>query len=161
MEHSGWLVLLLAMIGHTRLSYEVIPFPYQTKILMNNIHSQDKTCHFVEIKTVMFNLCTTVLWRKLFQAEGVVLNWLLLLIAIMIMFWLSLQKCEKLAISHIHSRHDRIVTLRSVCNAMRTYNVLTIPSAIVKAMKLKDGESLRIYTDGEKLYIDRFEEPTI
>jgi hypothetical protein len=26
---------------------------------------------------------------------------------------------------------------------------------------LKKGESLRIYIDGEKLYVDRFEEPTI
>ena len=26
---------------------------------------------------------------------------------------------------------------------------------------LKKGESLRIYTDGEKIYVDRFEEPTI
>jgi hypothetical protein len=28
-------------------------------------------------------------------------------------------------------------------------------------MKLKKGESLRIYTDGEKIYVDRFEEPTL
>jgi hypothetical protein len=29
----------------------------------------------------------------------------------------------------------------------------------VEAMKLKKGESLRIYTDGEKIHVDRFEEP--
>jgi hypothetical protein len=39
--------------------------------------------------------------------------------------------------------------------------IVTIPKKLVEAMKLKTGESLRIYTDGEKLYIDRFEEPTI
>ena len=39
--------------------------------------------------------------------------------------------------------------------------IITIPKKLVEAMKLKDGESLRIYTDGERLYIDRFEEPTI
>ena len=39
--------------------------------------------------------------------------------------------------------------------------IITIPKKIVEAMKLKKGESLRIYTDGEKIYVDRFEEPTI
>jgi hypothetical protein len=39
--------------------------------------------------------------------------------------------------------------------------IITIPKKIVEAMKLKKGESLRIYTDGEKIYVDRFEEPTL
>ena len=39
--------------------------------------------------------------------------------------------------------------------------IVTIPKRLVEAMKLEDGESLRIYTDGDRLYIDRFEEPTI
>jgi bifunctional DNA-binding transcriptional regulator/antitoxin component of YhaV-PrlF toxin-antitoxin module len=39
--------------------------------------------------------------------------------------------------------------------------IITIPKKIVEAMKLKKGESLRIYTDGEKIYVDRFEGPTI
>jgi bifunctional DNA-binding transcriptional regulator/antitoxin component of YhaV-PrlF toxin-antitoxin module len=39
--------------------------------------------------------------------------------------------------------------------------IITIPKKLVEAMKLKDDESLRIYTDGERLYIDRFEEPEI
>jgi hypothetical protein len=28
-------------------------------------------------------------------------------------------------------------------------------------MKLRKGEQLRIHTDDEKIYLDRFEEPTI
>jgi hypothetical protein len=39
--------------------------------------------------------------------------------------------------------------------------IITIPKKLVEAMKLKDSESPRIYTDGERLYIDRFEEPEI
>jgi bifunctional DNA-binding transcriptional regulator/antitoxin component of YhaV-PrlF toxin-antitoxin module len=39
--------------------------------------------------------------------------------------------------------------------------IITIPKKIVESMKLKKGESLRIYTDGEKIYVDRFEEPTL
>jgi len=39
--------------------------------------------------------------------------------------------------------------------------IVTIPKKLVEAMKLKKGESLRIYTDGEKLYLDRFETPEI
>jgi AbrB family looped-hinge helix DNA binding protein len=35
--------------------------------------------------------------------------------------------------------------------------IITIPKKIVEAMELKKGEDLRIYTDGEKIYIDRFE----
>jgi hypothetical protein len=39
--------------------------------------------------------------------------------------------------------------------------IVTIPKKLVEAMKIQKGESLRIYTDGERLYLDRFEEPTI
>jgi bifunctional DNA-binding transcriptional regulator/antitoxin component of YhaV-PrlF toxin-antitoxin module len=39
--------------------------------------------------------------------------------------------------------------------------IVTIPKKIVEAMKLKDSEILRIYTDKEKLYVDRLAEPTI
>lgn len=36
--------------------------------------------------------------------------------------------------------------------------IITIPKDIVSAMKIKKGENLRIYTDGDKIYIDRFQE---
>jgi hypothetical protein len=36
--------------------------------------------------------------------------------------------------------------------------IITIPKDIVRAMKIKKGENLRLYTDGEKIYIDRFQE---
>jgi hypothetical protein len=39
--------------------------------------------------------------------------------------------------------------------------VVTIPKKIVNAMKLKKGESLGVYTGGEKIFLDRFEEHTI
>jgi bifunctional DNA-binding transcriptional regulator/antitoxin component of YhaV-PrlF toxin-antitoxin module len=39
--------------------------------------------------------------------------------------------------------------------------IITIPKKLVEAMKLKDGEILRVYTDGEKIYVDGLEEPTI
>jgi bifunctional DNA-binding transcriptional regulator/antitoxin component of YhaV-PrlF toxin-antitoxin module len=39
--------------------------------------------------------------------------------------------------------------------------IVSIPKKIVNAMKLKKGESLRIYTDGERIYLDRFEASTI
>jgi hypothetical protein len=39
--------------------------------------------------------------------------------------------------------------------------VVSIPKKIIAAMKLNKGETLRIYTDGEKIYLDRFEEPTL
>jgi hypothetical protein len=39
--------------------------------------------------------------------------------------------------------------------------IISIPRKIADVMKLKIGEDLRMYTDGEKIYLDRFEEPTI
>jgi Antidote-toxin recognition MazE, bacterial antitoxin len=36
--------------------------------------------------------------------------------------------------------------------------IITIPKDIVRAMKIKKGENLRLYTDGDKIYIDRFQE---
>lgn len=38
--------------------------------------------------------------------------------------------------------------------------IITIPKDIVEAMKIKKGENLRLYTDGDKIYIDRFMEST-
>lgn len=35
---------------------------------------------------------------------------------------------------------------------------VSIPKDIAIAMKLKKGEKLRMYTDGTKIYIDRFQE---
>jgi hypothetical protein len=39
--------------------------------------------------------------------------------------------------------------------------IISIPRKIADVMKLKIGEDLRMYTDGEKIYLDRFEEPTL
>jgi hypothetical protein len=39
--------------------------------------------------------------------------------------------------------------------------VISVPKSIIHAMKLKTGESLRIYTDGKKIFIDRFEEAEV
>jgi hypothetical protein len=56
--------------------------------------------------------------------------------------------------------HD-VVNARPARSGDSPPMIVTIPKKIVEAMKLKKGESLRIYTDGEKIYVDRFEEPTI
>jgi hypothetical protein len=39
--------------------------------------------------------------------------------------------------------------------------IVSIPKKIVDIMKLEKGEKLRIYTDGERIYLDRFETPTL
>jgi bifunctional DNA-binding transcriptional regulator/antitoxin component of YhaV-PrlF toxin-antitoxin module len=59
------------------------------------------------------------------------------------------------------TKNTAISYIRCIHNAMRNYYIFTIPKKLVEAMKLKAGENLRIYTDGDKLYIDRFEEPTL
>jgi hypothetical protein len=39
--------------------------------------------------------------------------------------------------------------------------IISIPKLMVDAMKVKKGHRLRVYTDGEKIYLDRFKEPEI
>ena len=56
--------------------------------------------------------------------------------------------------------HD-VVNVRTARSGDYPPMIVTIPKKIVEAMKLKQGESLRIYTDGERIYLDRFEEPVI
>jgi hypothetical protein len=56
--------------------------------------------------------------------------------------------------------HD-VVNVRAARGGEHTPVIVTIPKKIVDAMKLKKGESLRVYTDGERIYLDRFEEPVI
>ena len=36
-----------------------------------------------------------------------------------------------------------------------------LPKSIADAIKVKKGDRLRIYTDGDRIYLDRFEEPQI
>ena len=52
--------------------------------------------------------------------------------------------------------HD-VISIRPARSGDSPPMIITIPKKIVEAMKLKKGEDLRIYTDGEKIYIDRFE----
>jgi Antidote-toxin recognition MazE, bacterial antitoxin len=52
--------------------------------------------------------------------------------------------------------HD-VISIRPARSGDNSPMIITIPKKIVEAMKLKKGEDLRIYTDGEKIYIDRFE----
>ena len=56
--------------------------------------------------------------------------------------------------------HD-VVNVRAARSGEYTPMIVTIPKKIDNAMKLKKGESLRVYTDGERIYLDRFEEPVI
>lgn len=56
--------------------------------------------------------------------------------------------------------HD-VVNVRLARSGDSPPVIISIPKKIVDIMKLKQGEKLRIYTDGERIYLDRFEEPTI
>jgi hypothetical protein len=38
---------------------------------------------------------------------------------------------------------------------------VSIPKAVITAMKLKKGDKLHVYTDGQRIYIDKLEEPEI
>jgi len=54
-----------------------------------------------------------------------------------------------------------VVKLRPARSGDYPPMIVSIPTKIIEVMKLSKGESLRIYTDGEKIYLDRFEEPTL
>jgi hypothetical protein len=56
--------------------------------------------------------------------------------------------------------HD-VVSVRPARSGDYPPMIVSIPKKIVDVMKLKKGESLRIYTDGEKIYLDRFEAPEL
>lgn len=56
--------------------------------------------------------------------------------------------------------HD-VVNVRPARSGDYPPMIVSVPKKIVDIMKLKKGESLRIYTDGERIYLDRFEEPTL
>ena len=52
--------------------------------------------------------------------------------------------------------HD-VISIRPARSGNSPPMIITISKKIVEAMKLKKGEDLRIYTDGEKIDIARFE----
>jgi hypothetical protein len=56
--------------------------------------------------------------------------------------------------------HD-VVGLRVARSGPFAPMEVSIPKPIINVMKLKKGDKLRIYTDGLKIYIDKFEEPEI
>jgi hypothetical protein len=56
--------------------------------------------------------------------------------------------------------HD-VVNVRVARSGDYAPMIISIPKEVSNAMKLKKGEKLRIYTDGQKIYIDRFEKPEI
>lgn len=56
--------------------------------------------------------------------------------------------------------HD-VVNIRAARSGEFAPLIISIPKAIANAMKIKKGEKLRIYTDGQRIYIDRFEKPEI
>ena len=53
------------------------------------------------------------------------------------------------------------VTIRPARTGDNPPIIISVPRKIVDVMRLKIGEDLRMYTDGEKIYLDRFEEPTL
>jgi hypothetical protein len=56
--------------------------------------------------------------------------------------------------------HD-VVNVRPARSGDYPPMIVSIPKKIVDIMKLEKGEKLRIYTDGERIYLDRFETPTL
>jgi hypothetical protein len=56
--------------------------------------------------------------------------------------------------------HD-VVNVRPARSGDYPPMIVSIPKKIVDVMKLEKGEKLRIYTDGERIYLDRFETPTL
>lgn len=56
--------------------------------------------------------------------------------------------------------HD-VVNIRAARSGDFAPLIVSIPKTIAKAMKIKKGDRLRIYTDGQRMYLDRFEEPEI
>jgi hypothetical protein len=56
--------------------------------------------------------------------------------------------------------HD-VVNIRAARSGDFAPLIISIPKPVASAMKIKKGDRLRIYTDGQRIYIDRFEEPKI
>lgn len=56
--------------------------------------------------------------------------------------------------------HD-VVKVRTARSGKYPPMIISIPRDIAEAMKLQKDEKIRIYTDGERIYLDRFEEPQI
>jgi hypothetical protein len=56
--------------------------------------------------------------------------------------------------------HD-VVNVRPARSGDYPPMIVSIPKKIVDVMKLEKGEKLRVYTDGERIYLDRFETPTL
>jgi bifunctional DNA-binding transcriptional regulator/antitoxin component of YhaV-PrlF toxin-antitoxin module len=54
-----------------------------------------------------------------------------------------------------------VVNVRSAWSGEYPLMIVSIPKKIVDVMRLEKGEKLRIYTDGERIYLDRFEPPTL
>jgi hypothetical protein len=52
--------------------------------------------------------------------------------------------------------HDTI-TIRTARGGKGAPLIMSLPKEIADVMKFKKGDKVRIYTDGQKVYIDRFE----
>ena len=56
--------------------------------------------------------------------------------------------------------HDT-VTIRTARSGKGAPLIMSLPKEIADAVKFKKGDKVRIYTDGQKVYIDKFEIPEI
>jgi hypothetical protein len=56
--------------------------------------------------------------------------------------------------------HD-VVSVRAARSGDFAPIIVSIPKTIIEAMKIKKGDRLRKFTDGNRIYLDRFEEPEI
>jgi hypothetical protein len=54
-----------------------------------------------------------------------------------------------------------VINVRAAGSGRGAPLIISIPKLIVDAMKIKIGHRLRVYIDGEKIYLDRFKEPEI
>jgi hypothetical protein len=56
--------------------------------------------------------------------------------------------------------HDSI-TIRAARSGKDAPLIMSLPKEIADKMKFKKGDKVRIYTDGEKVYVDRFDIPKV
>jgi hypothetical protein len=54
-----------------------------------------------------------------------------------------------------------VVTIRTARSGDYAPLVLPLPRSIADAIKCDKGDKVHIYTDGEKIYIERLEEPKL
>lgn len=56
--------------------------------------------------------------------------------------------------------HD-VVNIRGASGGENPPLIVSIPRAIANAVKVSKGDRMQIYTDGERIYLERLTQPTL